>query len=69
VVFREEFFLKSPNALATLLPEYAYLEEVLKVVDLDQAAPGLRLDVVMDGEQDAAVGYLTEAASPGETKG
>ncbi len=63
VVFREEFFSKSPNALSALLPEYAYLEEVLKVVDLDQAAPGLRLEVVMDGEQDAAVGYLTEAGS------
>ncbi|MCX6539787.1 MAG: PEP/pyruvate-binding domain-containing protein [Acidobacteria bacterium] len=58
IVFNESFFLRSPNALATLLPEYAYLAEVVRVIDVAQVADGHELHVVMDGEKDEALGFL-----------
>jgi hypothetical protein len=65
IVFNEAFLMGAPNALATILPEYAYLEEVLRVIDLDQAAPGFRLEVVMDGEKDRALAHLVDAPETG----
>jgi pyruvate,water dikinase len=58
IVFNESFFLRSPNMLATLVPEYAYLAEVVKVIDVAQVADGHELHVVMDGEKDEALGFL-----------
>lgn len=60
VVFNESFFLKSPNILGSLLPEYAYLEPVVRVIDVTQVAEGAELQVIMDGERDEALGFLTD---------
>ncbi len=65
VVFNEAFLLGSPNLLPVLLAEYAYLEEVLRVIDLDQAAPGCRLEVIMDGERDQALAHLVDVPEAG----
>jgi len=63
VVFNESFFLKSPNILGSLLPEYAYLEQVVRVIDVTQVAEGAELQVIMDGERDEALGFLTDGRS------
>ncbi len=57
--FNWAFFADTPNALADLLPSEAGLADVLKVIDLD-ALPGggRRLQVLMDGHHDEAIGYL-----------
>jgi len=59
-LFHEDFFARSENQLSALLPDYAYLQEALKVIDLDQAEPGFELNVIMDGEKDRALGFLKE---------
>ncbi len=57
--FNTAFFAEAPNALADLLPAEAGLADVLRVIDLD-ALPGQpRLHVLMDGQHDEAIGYLT----------
>ena len=58
--FNWEFFAGAPNALAELLPSDAALAPMLKVIDLE-ALPGggRRLHVLMDGQHDEAIGYLT----------
>ncbi|MEW5981308.1 MAG: PEP/pyruvate-binding domain-containing protein [Acidobacteriota bacterium] len=61
-VFNESFFRDSPNMLGTLLPEYAYLDAVVRVIDVGQAAEGHELHVVMDGEKDEALGFLAAAS-------
>lgn len=58
VFFNEEFFKRSPNSLATLLPEWAYLENVIRVIDV--AGTGLEANVIMDGEKDEALAFLSE---------
>ena len=63
VVFNEAFFLQSPNILGSLLPEYAYLDQVVRVIDVAQVADGGELQVIMDGERDEALGFLTDGRS------
>jgi len=62
-VFNEEFFLRSPSLLVSLLPEYAYLEHVVRVIDVAQVAEGCELQVMMDGERDEALAFLAEVGS------
>ncbi len=59
VVFDEAFLYRSPSALASLLPESAELEPVVRVVHVPSIAGGRRLEVLMDGETDRALAYLT----------
>jgi len=60
VVFNEAFFRRSPNALASLVPDYAYLQHVVRVIDVDEVASGCEVSVIMDGEEEEALGYLME---------
>ncbi|MGB9594537.1 MAG: PEP/pyruvate-binding domain-containing protein, partial [Anaerolineae bacterium] len=57
-LFRTEFFEDSPNALADLLPEDARWSDVVRVLDVPALTGGKRLEVVMDSEEEIAVGYL-----------
>ncbi|MDX1688933.1 MAG: PEP/pyruvate-binding domain-containing protein [Candidatus Promineifilaceae bacterium] len=56
--FNWEFFRKAPNALSELSPADAALREHLKVIDVEQVAPGRRLTILMDGSRDEAIGFL-----------
>jgi predicted nucleotidyltransferase len=60
VVFNEGFLTGAPNMLASLVPEDAGLSDVLHVVDVSSSAPGQMLQVLMNGDQDEAVGILAE---------
>ncbi|HYX23605.1 MAG TPA: PEP/pyruvate-binding domain-containing protein [Thermoanaerobaculia bacterium] len=59
--FNEPFFRGSPNELPALLPEFAHLADVVRVIDVARASGGLALRILMNGESDEAVGFL---ASP-----
>jgi len=58
VIFNEAFFERSPNALARLSERDAPLSGILRVVDLEEAAPGRTLRMALDGENQQALGYL-----------
>jgi len=58
VVFRREFFNDSRNQLVTLLPDFAHLAHVLRVITVAQEQPGFALEVLMNGDTDEAVGVL-----------
>lgn len=61
--FNLRFFDKAPNALLDLLPEADGWQETVKVIDVEAAKPGHRVELVMDGEIDTAVAYLRELAA------
>jgi len=61
VVFDELFLRRSPSSLRDLLPEFASLGEVLRVIDVARAAEGRVLRILMNADLDEAVGVL---ASP-----
>jgi hypothetical protein len=56
--FNWEFFLESPNLLVEMQPEDVELEPYLRVIDLASLPGNRRLNVLMDGRNDRAIGYL-----------
>jgi len=61
VIFRESFFLRSENLLGRLLPEYAYLEDVIRVIDVPAVYDGSVVNIVMNSDLEEAVAYLGPA--------
>lgn len=59
-VFNEAFLLDAPNGLPELAPRFARLADVVRVVHVPDVAEGRILRVLMNGEEDEAVGYLSE---------
>ena len=53
------FMRASPNILPAILPDYAHLADVLRVVDVPQATGGLVLRVLLNADLDEAVGVLS----------
>lgn len=60
VAWQELFFRRSENLLPDLLPAFAALSEVLRVIDVPRQTGGQVLRVLMNADQDLAVGVLSE---------
>ncbi|TAM46902.1 MAG: pyruvate, phosphate dikinase, partial [Acidobacteria bacterium] len=63
-VFDERFLRESENELASLAPEFAHLGAVVRVIDVPKACPGMVLRVLMNADEDRAVGLLVPAGRP-----
>ncbi len=63
-VFNHQFFENAPNSLAALSARDVALEKYIKVINVPEATGGKVLDVVMDGENDRAIGYLRYPTEP-----
>jgi len=57
--FKESFFRGSRNLLPDLLPEFAHLEETVRVIDVLEVTDGKILRILMNSELDEAVGVLS----------
>ncbi|MBP8949627.1 MAG: hypothetical protein KBG73_12365, partial [Candidatus Promineofilum sp.] len=62
--FDWSFFANAPNVLTELLPSDAPLAGLLKVIDLAALPGNRRLQVLMNGQHEEAVGFLTDARQP-----
>ena len=58
VEFNWGFLRESRNTLPDILPEYAYLASTLRVIDVPGNTDGQFLRVLMNADQDHAVGFL-----------
>jgi len=58
VYFNEPFLTRSGNILAAIAPEFRYLADTIRVIDVPQAAEGQVLRVLMNADLDEAVGVL-----------
>ncbi len=58
-VFNERIFGDASNALSELLPDESSLGGVVRVIHVPAVAGGHKLRVVMSGQMDHALGYLT----------
>jgi pyruvate,water dikinase len=59
IIFNEKFLNKSYNILKDILPEYEYLSNVLKVIDIPQAADGHTMKVLMNADLDEAIAFIS----------
>lgn len=53
-----KFLDNAPNALETLLPEAAPYTQYVHVIDIPETTDGRYLDIIMNDEEERAVGYL-----------
>ncbi|PKM85379.1 MAG: pyruvate, phosphate dikinase [Firmicutes bacterium HGW-Firmicutes-11] len=60
VIFKESFFRASDNLLGTLLPRFAYLSDVIKVIDVPASYFGRTLSLHMNSDLEQAVAFLTD---------
>lgn len=58
VIFNRSFFNGSMNALEDILPSYAYLRDVIKVIRVEREFFGKELFVLMNGDLEKAVAFL-----------
>jgi hypothetical protein len=54
------FLMRSDNVLSELLPEYAFLEETVRVIDVRKSSGGKVLKILMNAELSEAVAVLTD---------
>jgi len=59
-VFNEKFISGSKNHLAEILPDYAYLADVVKVIDVAEASDGNNVHVYMNSNLSKAVAVFSE---------
>ena len=59
-IFCADFFTGSPNLLTTILPGEDKFQDWVRIVDLSTVTGGRLLEVVMNGEEEEAFGYLRE---------
>jgi predicted nucleotidyltransferase len=61
IIFNEVFFTKSDNMLSELLPEFADLDSVIRVIDVAHSANGSSLHILMNAELDEAIGIFEDS--------
>jgi len=59
VVFNDDLLLNAPNSLGEVVPQHADRPGPVRVIHIPSIAGGNCLRVVMDGEEDEALAYLT----------
>jgi len=62
--FNKELLMRAENLLLKLIPEAGSMMEVIKVVDFGNLRKEGKLNVVMDGDGNRAIGYIEPALMP-----
>ncbi|MCX7797257.1 MAG: pyruvate, phosphate dikinase [Melioribacter sp.] len=55
VIFNEKFLTENENLLESIVPEFYYLQDVIKVIDVVKVTGGMILRVLMNAELDEAI--------------
>lgn len=63
IIFDEVFLTRMPNLLTEMLPEFAFLNETVRVIDVRDATRGKILRILMNAELGEAVAMLTDQDS------
>ncbi|MDQ2087429.1 PEP/pyruvate-binding domain-containing protein [Herbivorax sp. ANBcel31] len=58
VIFNNAFFRSSKNSLNDILPQYSYLSDVIKVINIADIQFDKELNILMNADQEKAVAYL-----------
>lgn len=61
--FNRQFLMDSQNLLAEMLPQYAHLSEVLRVIEVSRERAGKIVKILMNADQVTAIGFFAEPAA------
>ena len=64
VAFNEEFLVGSENILSHILPDFSYLEKVIRVIDVKKVTDGKILKILMNSDLDRAIAVLSKDKTP-----
>jgi hypothetical protein len=64
VVFSKSFFYDSKNFLGELAPSYSYLNQIIKVIQVDDIYSNKELVVLMSADLEKAIAYIDSACKP-----
>jgi pyruvate,water dikinase len=59
-VWKEGFFKSNHNLLGRILPDFAWLSDVIRVIDVPASCFGQTLSIHMNSDQEKAVAFLTK---------
>jgi pyruvate, water dikinase len=59
-VFHEEYFKNTENLLSKLLPEYEYLSDTLKVINISSSSNGNILRILTNADEGKALAFLAD---------
>lgn len=62
MLFREDFFLQCPNALASFAPDFASYAHVVRVIHVPSCTGGRLLHVLQDAEEQRGMGFLSHSS-------
>ncbi len=62
VLFNEGFFMRMPNILRDILPEFGALSDIIRVIDIPSCTDGMVVRVLMNAELEEALAYLSPAS-------
>ncbi len=60
IVFNERFLKNTPNVLTEILPQYGYLSDTIRVIDVPRSSNGRILQILMNADLDEAVALLVQ---------
>jgi pyruvate, water dikinase len=60
IIFNDRFLSSSPNVFPDVLPEFAYLLDTIKLIDLPSATGGRVMQILMNGDIGEAMGILSQ---------
>jgi hypothetical protein len=60
IIFNEGFLNSAKNMLPDALPDFAFLSDTLKVIDVLNNTKGLQLRILLNADHDEAVAFLSE---------
>jgi len=60
VIFNETFFEQSNNILPEILPEFAWLKDVIQVIDIPRSTAGKTLQILMNADDEQALALINE---------
>lgn len=67
IVFNEQFLKHSENILKELLPEFEYLSDTVKVIDVKKRCEGKILKILLNADLDEALAYIATPADTGDS--
>ncbi|MCJ7717080.1 MAG: nucleotidyltransferase domain-containing protein, partial [Anaerolineales bacterium] len=68
IIFNNTYLMESKNTIADILPDFAHLKQVIRVINVKNTSEGKVLQILMNAENNKAIALLAEENDSCETK-
>ncbi|MCJ7717531.1 MAG: nucleotidyltransferase domain-containing protein, partial [Anaerolineales bacterium] len=68
IIFNLDYLMESKNTIKGILPDFAYLEDVIRVIDVKNSSGGQVLQVLMNADKNKAIALIAEESDISDSK-